>query len=154
MTLIDRAEALFERHVGYKIRLDTYTKTFHYDDNGAVIRSDNVVEILSIRAKSSSWMYENFFGNTDWRDIDLEHVVTHERDGFLYVNLPPTLFGTAYTEVEITYVAGHERIPDDMIGAILEIERLLKDGTITEWNCILPVHVLDVINKYRKEVID
>lgn len=154
MTFLERAEALFERHIGYKINLDTYTKTLKYDLDGAVIRNDTVVEILSIRAKAANWLYENYFGSTEWFDINLVDVVIHERDGYLYINLPPTLFGTEYAEIEITYVSGHERIPAEMVDAIQQIERLLIEGTITEWNCILPVSVIDVINKYRKEGID
>lgn len=154
MSLLERAEAIFERSIGYKIKLDTYTKTLNYGLDGAVIRNDKVIEILSIRAKASSWVFESFFGQTEWTDIDLAHVVTHMKDGFLYVNLPPTLFGTPYSEVEITYVAGYESVPEDMVDAIREIESLLVSGQITEWNCILPVSVLDVVNKYRKEVID
>jgi hypothetical protein len=154
MTLFERAQALFERYVGYQINLNTYTKTLKYDLDGALIRNDKVVEILSIRAKTSNWLYQNYFGSTEWFDISLEDVVIHERDGYLYVNLPPTLFDTTYSEVEITYIAGHERVPSDMVDAIQHIERLLIEGTITEWNCILPINVIDVINKYRKEGID
>jgi hypothetical protein len=154
MTLLERAELLFERYVGYKIQLNTYTEVLHYGDKGAVIRDDKVIEILSIRAKAAAWVFENFFGGTEWEDIDLAQTVIHEKDGYLYINLPPTLFGTAYSEVEVTYISGHQSVPDDMLDAIQEIESLLKQGVITEWNCILPVSVLDVINKYRKEVID
>jgi hypothetical protein len=154
MTLIERAEALFERFIGDRIQLDTYTVTLDYGDKGAVIRNSNVVDVLSVRAKASTWVFEDFFGNTEWVDIDMTQIVTHWKDGKLHINLPPTLFGTSYKEVEVTYVAGYEEIPEDIIAALREIEDLLRKGTITEWNCILPVSILDVINKYRKEVFD
>jgi hypothetical protein len=154
MTFLERAKAIFERYIGYKVNVNTYTKTMKYDLDGALIRNDKVVEILSIRAKSANWVYQGYFGSTEWYDINLQDVVIHERNGYLYVNLPPTLFGTDYSEIEITYIAGHEQIPADMVDAVQEIERLLIEGTITEWNCILPVTVLDVIEKYRKEGID
>jgi hypothetical protein len=154
MTLIERAEALFERFIGDRIQLNTYTVTLDYGDKGAEIRNDKVVDILSVRAKASTWIFEDFFGNTDMVDIDMTQVVTHWIDGSLHINLPPTLFGTPYKEVEVTYVAGYEKIPEDILTALREIEDLLRKGTITEWNCILPVSVLDVINKYRKEVFD
>jgi hypothetical protein len=150
---MERAEAIFERYVGYHLNLKTYINIFPYsDENGAVIRNDKVVDILTIRAKANQWMFEKYFGETQWTDIDLNHVVTHEKDGFTYVSIPPTVFGTSYSDVEITYLAGHERIPDDIIDAILEIDRLLEDGTISEWNCTLPVPVLETIEKYKKEV--
>lgn len=154
MTLLERAEALFERFVGNRIQLETYTVTLDYGDKGAVIRNDKVVDVLNVRAKASTWLFEDFFGNTDMIDIDMTQIVTHWLDGNLHINLPPTLFGTPYKEVEVTYVAGYEKIPEDIITALHEIEDLLRAGTITEWNCILPVSVLDVINKYRKEVFD
>jgi hypothetical protein len=152
---MERAEALFERLVGYQLNLKTYSKIFPYsNDHGVVIRNDKVVEILDVKAKATEWVYENFFGGTGWSQIDLSHIVISEKDGVVYVTLPPTLFGTSYSDVEITYTAGHERIPDDIIYAITEINRLLEDGTISEWNCTLPVPVLEVIEKYKKEVID
>jgi hypothetical protein len=154
MTLIERAEALFERFIGDRIQLDTYTDSLPYGDIGTIIRNDKVVDILKVRAKASNWVFEDFFGNTEWVDIDMSQVVTHWKDGRLHINLPPTLFGTPYKEVEVTYVAGYEEIPEDILTALREIESLLRNGTITEWNCTLPVSVLDVINKYRKEVFD
>jgi hypothetical protein len=150
----ERAEAIFERSIGYKLRMYEYTDTLQYGAQGAVIRNDQVIEILSVRAKASMWEYENFFGNTDWVDIDLGEIVQTEKDGFIYLYLPPTLFGTLYHSVEVTYIAGYSEIPEEIILAIQEIASLLKSGQITEWNCIMPVSVLDVIDKYRKEVID
>lgn len=155
MTYLERAEAIFERFVGYQIKLNTYTKTFRYDEQyGVLIRNDLINEIVQIRAKASVWEFESVFGDTEWVDINLSEIVTHVGNGSMYITLPPTMFGTTYSDVEVTYIAGHSDVPEDIIGAIIEIERLLTVGTITEWNCILPVSVLDVINKYRKEVID
>lgn len=154
MNLLDRAQSLFERYIGYKFELSTYTAVVVYSERGAILNSTNVSSIISVRARASEWGYVQYFGNTNWIDISMEHVVIHDKDGRPHLVLPPTMFGTDYSEIEVTYVAGYERIPDDIIFAIREIEQLLGDGTITEWNCILPVTVLDVINKYRKEVID
>lgn len=155
MSGLERAESLFEQLVGYQLHLNTYQKKFPYsNENGCVIRDDKVVEILSIRAKSDDWVFDEFFGETSWLDIDMNHVVIHEKNGVTYVNLPPTLFGTSYSEVEVTYIAGHQRIPEDIISTILEINRLLEDETISEWNRTLPVHVLEIVEKYKKEVSD
>lgn len=145
---MERATALFERFVGYKLDLNTYIKTFPYsNEKGTVIRDDKVVEVLGVKAK-----YEGFFGETEWIDINMGHIVIHEKDDFLYLTLPITLFGIPYSLVEITYISGHERIPDDIIAAITEINSLLEEGTISEWNCTLPVPVLEIIEKYKKEV--
>lgn len=154
MSTIARAEALFERFVGYKIRLSTYAIVIPNDPRGAKIPDDKVVEIHKVRAMASEWMFDKYFGNTGWTDIDSDHMVIHHHDGFYYISVHPTLFGTDYDRIEVTYTAGHVKLPDDMISAILEMQRLIEEDIINEWNCILPAHIVDVVDKYRKEMID
>ncbi|HDR8003424.1 TPA: hypothetical protein QCY70_004939 [Bacillus cereus] len=154
MDYLERAEALFNRYVGRKVKAERYSEQLRYDGAmGAKLSQTPVVRIVSVKAKTSNWDYNDFFGDTKYIDIDLDQVSLEAKGEATHITLPPTMFGTDYSDVEVEYIAGLEEIPQDVTAAIKEIASLLRTGQITEWNCILPVSIIDVIDKYRKEEI-
>lgn len=151
MEFMDRAKAIFERFVGYRIEEDIYIEeTRCVDNNTPLLKISPVQEIISVKAKAKH-LHSRFFGSTDWVNIDHGHFVIHKQEDKVAISLPPTLFGTEYSQAIVTYKAGLKIVPDDVTTALNEIASLLENGSITEWNCMLPVSVLDVIHRYRKE---
>lgn len=149
----DRASTLFDRLVGYQIGVSTYKETTRYDAKaGHKLRISPLVTLIDVKARTDDWIYGGVFGKTDWTPIDTSLVAVHKRQNDAYITLPMTMFGTHHTEIDVTYTAGLETIPDDVLSTIDEIDALLDNGEITEWNVVLPDRLSDVIDRYKKEV--
>lgn len=149
----ESAVTIFERSLGYSLVTGTYTQRENRAHLGIKLKHSPFVRLTSVRATTSNWVFGHAFGNMDWVDIDPSHVGIHTRGTQAVLALPPTLFGTEYEDAEVTYEAGLQDVPQDVQDAVREIATLLEKGEISEWNCILPVHVIDVIQQYRKESI-
>jgi hypothetical protein len=154
--MIERAEAIFERLLGYPLLETEHTETLKYMPGGVSIKNVPVHSLVRIRARTSDgghyfFDYGRHFGSTDWIEIDPTHVLLFKTSQFASVTLPPSIFGTPYEEVEIIYRAGLKEAPVQVQHAIVQIAKMLVNGEIDEWHCFLPDEVLDVIESYRKE---
>lgn len=155
VSYFEEALYLFERYLGYKLLETEYTERYRYGWHGALLKNDYVKRIVSVKGRTDSWgdwMSNDAFHESVWIDINPEHCDLHTRGKVSAVTVPSTIFGTRYTEVEVTYVAGLKKMPEDVKEAVNEIASLLRSGDITDWNCIFPNSVHDVLDKYRKEV--
>lgn len=148
-----QAEALFERLIGYNLIETEYTERSQYELGGYIVKHTPFVRLINVRALTDGWEYVNYFGKTSWSVVPLNVVTTHKKDVRALIELPPSIYGSLYTEIEVTYTAGLKEAPDDVKDALSQMASLLKSGDITEWRVILPNDVLDVIHRYRKEVV-
>lgn len=150
----DVAAQIFTRYVGYDVFRRTVTESVRYERKmGFRLRNTPCIRLIDIKGMAEEWLYEESFGNTDFIAISLGDVTVHQKDDIVALTVPPTMFGTAYSVLEVTYETGFDPLPKDIEQALHEIDSLLENGQITEWNCMLPISVLDVIDKYRKKEV-
>jgi hypothetical protein len=149
-----RAEAIFERVLGYRLAACEVTETVRYSTlTGARLQHTPVVSILKIFARATVGTHlREFeaFGPSHWNEIDVSHTVLHQKHDKAALILPTTLFGHPYDEVKITYVAGTVDIPLEVTAAITDIYALLQQG-VDEWDLQLPASVAEAVERYRKE---
>lgn len=149
---VEHAEALFERLVGYSLVSRVYSESGECVQGAFALSHHNVTNVLDVKGRTNDWTFSEVFGKTDWTPINLADVFTSSRKDATVVHIPPTLFGTLYTEADVTYEAGVKEAPQDVKDAILKIADLIASNEITEWNTNVPDDVSVVIERYRREV--
>jgi hypothetical protein len=152
---LEQALSLFERFSGISFSVTKREEVLRNHVRGVVLTHSPVVELLSFEGRTDNggffFNYKEIFGTTEWQTIDSSHVHISDYRNKKAVTFPPSIFGTPYTEVRVTYLSGISTLPEDVQTSIKQIAELLQSGEITMWNAFLPVEILDVIEKYRKE---
>lgn len=149
---IERAERIFTRYVGRPLKATIYQERVHFSPGmGFPLAHTPVIRVIKVKARARNWEYGHILGHFGWVEIDPQQAMVSQKPGAAVITLPPTLFGDVYDEAVIEYEAGLEEIPQDALDAIHEIARLIMKGDMDEWNNTIPAHLVDVIEKYRKE---
>jgi hypothetical protein len=150
---LTKAEAIVERFLRKPLGVRTYKDFGPYDKttNFYPLTHKPLVEVLAIKARAKNWFYSDIMGESALVEIPLKDAVIHRKDDRAAITLPPSIYGTPYDEIEVEYTAGLSELPADLQQAINEVADDLKSGKIDDWNCILPIDVIDVIDKYREE---
>lgn len=146
---LELAKAIFERRVGYRVFHHTVREEAPYQPFGVELKQTPVIRLVSVQARANH-IYDGIFGQTDWVEIPVNQVVLHRKDDRAAITLPPTVFGTPYSAVRITYEAGLTTLPADIEEAVQMIAQGLRTGEIDPSSSSLPVPVLEVISRYRK----
>jgi hypothetical protein len=149
---IERAEALFERLIGYSLVNRDYNEIGTVTQGAYALKQYPFSTLLDVKARSANWGYDGIFGKTEWTSIHTQSIFTSTRKNVTTLHLPPTIFGTNHTEVDVTYSAGIIDVQQDVKDAILKIADLIELNEITEWNTNVPDDVAVVIDRYRREV--
>lgn len=143
---------LIERLLGYSLSPKEHTETIKRREFGFELKHNPFISLISVQARTDEWGYQGVsLGQSVWVDIPTEHIHLYNRSSVKYLVLPPTLFGTEYSEVRVTYKAGLSTIPESLQKALETVEHLVDTGEINAWNCLLPNNVLEVIDSFRKE---
>lgn len=146
------AEALFEKYLGFSVFPKEVNEHIRLEKYGFELRYKPFISLVSIRARTETWGdYGINLGQSVWVDIPLEQTHVFQHDTITLLAIPPTLFGTVYTEVSVTYKAGLFDVPKDLQKAISTVETMIKQGEIDSWNRQMPLEVLEVIDSYKKE---
>lgn len=148
-----KAESIVERYLREPLGIRTYTDSGPYNKNTNFFQLTHkpLVQIRSIKARAKNWFYSDIIGEASFVNIPVQDVVTHRKDERSAITLPTSIYGTPYDEIEVEYTAGLTELPEDLQHAVKEVARLLESGQIDDWNCILPIDIIDTIDKYRKE---
>lgn len=75
-------------------------------------------------AQTLAEMVAPFGGPPAWVELDPNNVDFHAATGEVW--LPASLFGSSYTEVELTYTAGHAQVPEAVKLACAQIIRNIE----------------------------
>jgi hypothetical protein len=130
--------------IGYSLMEREYHEILPYKPGGIRLPHNPVNTLTSVKARHKRWEHAHMFGPTDWLDVTSQASIYNKRG----ITLLHGMYGE-YDEVDVTYMAGLQTMPDDVASAIDEISDLLLRREITEWNAFLPDHVMAVIEKYR-----
>lgn len=150
--VLQRAESVFDHFLGFHLGEKEYEEQLRIGKYGFEIPHMPLIKLISVQGKTENWGPIDFdFGESAWNDIEVEQVSVHPYPNFTLLYVPPTLFGTPYTAVKAKYTAGLQEFPLDVQGSIQIIASLIEKHEIDEWNCQLPVSVLDVIEKYKRK---
>lgn len=145
------AEFLIERLLGYPVSPNEVTEHIRLGNYGFELEQRPFISLISVQARTEKWGdYGIDLGPSIWIDIPVEHTRVFKHDSLTLLTIPPTLFGTVYTEVKATYKAGLEALPVDLERAIKTVEDMIEEGVINSWNRELPLEVLNVIDSYKK----
>jgi hypothetical protein len=146
------AEALFEKHLGYPVSPKEVTELIRLEKYGFELKQKPFISLLSVQARTEKWGdYGVDLGQSIWIDIPIEQTHVFKHDSITLLAVPPTLFGTVYTEVRATYIAGLTELPERLERAIQTVEIMIQKGELDSWNRQLPLDVLEVIDSYKKE---
>lgn len=146
------AESIIERYLGYSITPKEHEEHLKLGKYGFELTYKPFLSLVSVIARTDEWGAPGMsLGQSVWIDIPIHQVHVFTYDSITLLNAPPTLFGTAYTEVKVTYKAGLTDVPDALEEAIKTVTNLIHKGEIDSWNCQLPTDVLEVLDSYRKE---
>lgn len=143
---------LIEQLLGYSLYPKEHTEIIKRREFGFELKYSPFTTLISVQARTDEWGYPGLnLGQSVWHDIPIDQVHIYNRDSIKFLVLPPTLFGTEYSEAKVTYKAGLTEIPKPLQEVMETVENLVDTGEINAWNCQLPNDVLEVIDSFRKE---
>jgi len=158
VSLLDSASAFFEREVGRSIGLATYTDIVDGDCSRSVmLKASPVVEVTRVVVNGEDVVARPTWDGEGW-------VLQGDRLRFVGSIFPTCGVGN----VEVTYTAGWEVIPDDVQGAVCELAAMKYRGRDslgvfsravvgqeqTMYQTVsLPIQIQRVIDNYRIPVV-
>lgn len=153
------AEVLFERYLGYHLASIECVDVLPYSrERACQLPKTPIVRILGVRARTRTWgphaELSRAFGSTAWIDIPVEHTNLWQKGIDARLVLPVSLFGNVYEEVEVTYMAGLDPIPLDVVEAVQTLADALQAGDLDEYSNAIPESVQRVVVKYQEVVVD
>lgn len=136
------AEEILERLLGHSFAIKEYTVEYELGKSHSQIHLLNHKGITKCRGFVE--FPEMMFSG--WCDVPVEAISIIDD----VLDIPPSIFGTKYKKVEITYRAGSEEIPQELQDAVIEIsDELAKHGAMI-WNIPLSERTLMAIRKYHR----
>lgn len=143
---------LVERLLGYSLFPKEHTEIIKKREFGFELKYSPFTSLMSVQARTDEWGYQGAsLGQSVWMDIPLDQIQVYQRNSHTFLVLPPTLFGTEYSEIQATYKAGLTEIPEPLQKVLETVDHLVDTGEINAWNCQLPNEILEVIDSFRKE---
>lgn len=150
--MVSEAESLVELYLGYSISPKEHTDHLKLGKYGFELNHSPFISLVSVQARTDKWGVPGMeLGESVWVGIPLEQIQVFERDSITFLLVPPTLFGTGYTEIKVTYKSGLTEVPEKLKQAIETVSALIDKGEIDSWNRQLPLEILEVTDSYKKE---
>ena len=112
--LITAVSAEIESICGRKFTLDSYTETYDIDGSRINLNQYPINSITSVK-------YGSPFGGTDRTTIETDNYTTDNDSGILILNLR---FSRAQQYINVTYDAGFDQIPDDLV--LITVEEVVR----------------------------
>lgn len=131
MNIEQQALAIIESYCGQSFTARQVNERIPLKQNIGRLTHEPVVRIDAIQARSSVWEYASVFGTTEWIDIPLHDAYLTDKNvmvisgGFLDVH---------YTEADVSYTVGFEKLPVPIQSALDKLIRLLGSGAKSSYS--------------------
>lgn len=109
-SLIKRASAIIDGYCKREIAVSTYRERIPLTNGHGHLSYYPVVSIDEIKGRAAYGLHGNFFGVPGFETVDPVSIDVDKQIGTVICG--GNLFGTPYTELEITYSSGWETIPE------------------------------------------
>ncbi|GGF86864.1 hypothetical protein [Paenibacillus aceti] len=110
-SLILRASAIIDGYCKRSISLSTYTERIPLTNGRGHLSYYPVMNVEEVKGRAAyGWTGDNFFGVSEFETVDPNYVDIDRRIGTVMCG--GNLFGSPYTELEVTYSSGWDPIPE------------------------------------------
>lgn len=111
--LIKRASAIIDGHCKRTIAISTYTERIPLTNGRGHLSYYPIVDVLEVKGRPTyGFTGDNFFGSPGFEIVDPTSIDVDKQIGTVLSG--GSLFGSPFTEMELTYTSGWNPIPDNV----------------------------------------